>query len=330
MRRNIQAGSGKSGGWRLQSFTEAELSEIHRGTLETLRYTGVYVQRAEAREMFAQAGALVDEKTNIVKIPARLVNEAIENAPETIVLRARDPQKDVVLEGSRVGFTNFGEAINIIDPDTGEFRPTVKSDVAALARVIDALDVISVIERPAGAHDVPQEVVSMHNYEAIVNNCSKHVFIGPFSGEMAEKILTMSDAVVEALFDKANPADHRLVSFITCPVSPLRLVDDCCDIIMTSARLNACCNILSMAMAGGSSSVHLCGTLISHNAEVLSGITLSQLTRPGAPVIYGSSTTALDLKTAAAAVGSPELAMISSGVAALAQYYGLPSWVAGG
>ena len=66
-------------------------------------------------------------------------------------------------------------------------------------------------------------------------------------------------------------------------------------------------NILSMAMAGGSSPVTLAGTLVTHNAEVLAGITLAQLVERGSPMMYGSSTTAMDLKLAAASVGSPEI-----------------------
>jgi len=121
-----------------------------------------------------------------------------------------------------------------------------------------------------------------------------------------------------------------LLSFLTCPVSPLKLVADCCRIIITGARAGIPVNVLSMAMAGGSSPVNLAGTLVVHNAEVLSGITLAQLVQPGAPVIYGSSTTAMDLRFATASVGTPECAMISAGVAALSRYYLLPSWVAGG
>ena len=69
--------------------------------------------------------------------------------------------------------------------------------------------------------------------------------------------------------------------------------------------------------------------MVTHNAEVLSGITLSQLTRRGAPVIYGSSSTAMDLRLAAASVGSPELALISAAVVQMSRRYLLPSWVAG-
>ena len=99
---------------------------------------------------------------------------------------------------------------------------------------------------------------------------------------------------------------------------------------MTSAKRGVVVNVLSMAMSGASAPVNLAGTLVTHNAEVLSGITLAQAVRPGAPVVYGSSTTAMNLKTATATVGSPELALINAAVAALARRYLLPSWVAGG
>jgi trimethylamine--corrinoid protein Co-methyltransferase len=84
-----------------------------------------------------------------------------------------------------------------------------------------------------------------------------------------------------------------------------------------------------MAMAGGSAPVTLAGTLVMNNAEVLAGITLAQLTERGVPIIYGSSTTSMDLRYAAASVGSPELALIGAAVAQMAKQYRLPSCIAG-
>ncbi len=167
----------------------------------------------------------------------------------------------------------------------------------------------------------------LHNAEAILANTTKHMFIGPISGFLLEPYRGHGARPSPAAATSCGP--RQLVSFITCPVSPLKLVRDTCEIIMGSAREGMACNILSMAMAGGSSPVTLAGTLVTHNAEVLAGITLAQLTERGAPVIYGSSTTAMDLRLAAASVGSPECAMISAGVAQLARFYLLPSWVAG-
>ncbi len=334
MIRNRSAGRTQTGGASLNLFTQDELSDIHRASLEVLWHTGVYVQDPEAVALFAAAGAMIDKEKGLVRLPPHVVEAAIASAPQKVVLRARDPKHDVVIEGRRVAFTNFGDAVKINDIHTGEQRETTKRDMADLARVIDALDVISILEEMAAAHDAPPEVASLHGYEAMVNNSVKHVSIGPLDRDITARIIEMARTVAAATRPElpSGPKDlpNLPISLITCPVSPLRLVDTPCSVIMSAAENNIPCTILSMAMAGGSASVHLAGTLVSHNAEVLAGLTLAQLTRRGTPVIYGSSTTALDLKTASAVVGSPELALISSSVAAMARYYLLPSWVAGG
>lgn len=326
MKRNLHAGRRSSGGLGLTVLTHDELEDIHLATLEVLERTGVFVEDAAAIDIFAEAGCQVDRAGSIVRIPPHVVEEAIRSAPSSITLAGRHEDRDFVLETNRVGFTNFGEGIAVIDPRDGELREPTKEDVAAATRLIDALDEIDVLERPIGAHEVPQAVAPLHNAEAILNNTTKHVFIGPISAVLLRKIVDMAAAVVGG---HERLRGRPLVSFITCPVSPLRLVKDCCEIIMESARAGMAVNVLSMAMAGGSSPVTLAGTLVTHNAEVLSGLTLAQLTRRGSPVIYGSSTTAMDLRLAAASVGSPELAMISAAVAQMARRYLLPSWVAG-
>ena len=320
------AGFAASGGFSLNTLTPDELGELHRATLEVLERTGVYVQKESARRLFRERGAKVDED-GVVKMPPWMVDEAIRSAPQEIALPGRTKDRDCVIGAGRVTFTCFGEGISIVDPFTGEYRPTRKEDLKYSTRIIDALDVITVVERCVGSQDVPPPVQVVHNYEAIVNNTTKPVFLGPENGAKIRIILEMAElAVGSKRFDEAgSPA-----SFITCPVSPLRLVEDCCDIIMTCAELDVPVCVLSMAMGGGSAPVNLAGTLVIHNAEVLAGTVLSQLVRKGAKVVYGSSTTAMNLKLATACVGSPELAMINAAVATIARWYKLPSWVAGG
>jgi trimethylamine---corrinoid protein Co-methyltransferase len=232
-----------------------------------------------------------------------------------------------VMENNRIGFTNFGEGIKITDIETGEIRQTLKKDVAETAKVIDALDEIDVYLRAVGAHDVPQEVAPLHNAEAFFPNTTKHCFIGPINGFNVKKLVEMASVIAGG---KEKLAERPILSFNTCPVSPLKLVRECCEIIMEGARAGLAVNVLSMAMAGGSTPVNMAGTLVDHNAEVLAGITLNQLTRKGSPAIYGSSTTAMDLKYGLAVVGSPECGMINAAVARLGNYYGLPTWAAGG
>lgn len=327
MRRNVHAGKSLSSGFGLPVLSTDELEEIHLATLEVLENTGIFVEDREALALFEDAGAVADPDKKIIKLPQYMVEEAIASAPSKLFLAGRNPKNDVILETNRVGFTTFGEGVKINDPYTGKSRTPTKNDVANTARLADAMSEIDVYERAVGAHEVPQSVGQLHNAEAIFNNTSKHVFLGPFNGYQLDKIVEMAEAISGG---KETLRERPLVTFITCPVSPLQLASDTCEVIMGAARSGTAVNILSMAMAGASSPVNLAGTLVNHNAEVLSGIVLSQLTCKGARVIYGSSTTAMDLRLANALVGSPECAMISAAVARLARYYALPSFVAGG
>ena len=327
MRRNAHAGKWLSGGFSLNVFTPDELDEIHLATLEVLHKTGLFVEDEEAIEVFHGGGAQVDRKKKVVKLPSYLVEDAIRSAPSKVCLAGRNPKHDFVLESNRVGFTNFGEGVLIYDAYSGKLRGTTKQDVADSAKVVDYLSDIDVYERAVGAHDVPMATVQLHNAEAWLSNTSKHGFMGSGDGYLSEKLVDMTAAIVGGR-DKLR--EHPIISFVTCPVSPLKLVKDTCEIIMAGARNGIVVNVLSMAMAGGSSPATLAGTLVDHNCEVLGGIVIGQLACKGTPMVYGSSTTAMDLRLAAASVGSPECAMISAAVAKLARFYSLPSWVAGG
>jgi len=326
MRRNPHAGHPRSGGLSLNVFSAAEIDDIHLATIEVLDRVGVFVEDEAALDVFSDGGCAVDRGRRVVRIPQHVVEDAIRSAPSRLRLAGRDPSRDYVVESSRVGFTSFGEGVLIVDPKSGELREPTKADVGDAARICDFLDSIDVYERAVGAADVPQQVGQLHNAEATFANTTKHVFMGPFSGYLLGKIVEVASVIAGG---RDALRERPLVSFITCPVSPLKLVRDTCEIIMGAAREGLACNILSMAMAGGSSPVTLAGTLVTHNAEVLAGITLSQLTERGSPVVYGSSTTAMDLRLASASVGSPECGLIGAAVAQIARRYLLPSWVAG-
>jgi trimethylamine--corrinoid protein Co-methyltransferase len=314
-------------GYSLNSFTDDELYKIHLATLAVLEKTGIFVETEEALNIFAGAGAEVDRKKKIVKIPPYVVDDAIRSAPSKIVLAGRNPDNDKVLETGRVHFTNFSEGVEVVDLYTDERREPTKADLADAARLVDYLSDIDVCEKAVGSSDVPQEIVPLHNAEAMLANTTKHCCVGPGNGFLLNKLVKMAAAIVGGL---KKLKERPILSFTTCPVSPLQLIKECCEIIIESARTGSVINILSMAMAGGTSPVTLAGTLVTHNAEVLGGLTLNQLVSKGAPVIYGSSTTAMDLKLGTASVGTPECAMISGAVARLARYYALPSYVAGG
>jgi len=327
MIKTFQAGVNKLGGMGLNLFSQDELYAIHCATLDVLQNAGIKVLSQEARDIFADGGANVDSETCIVKIPPVMVEDAILSAPGTVLLAGRNPKNDYFVNNKSVAFTNFGEGIKVVDPFTGKSHVSTKKDLADATRICDALENIDVYERALGADDVPAEVQTIHNAEAIFNNTGKHVFIGAGCGYNAKKIIEMAAAISGGM-EKLR--QRPIVTSNVCPNSPLSLNPDTTEVVIETARAGMPINVLSMALAGGTGPVTLAGTLVTHNAEVLSGLVLCQLVNRGNPFIYGSSTTMMDLRYTTAAVGAPELAMINAAVAKMAQYYQLPSFVAGG
>jgi len=326
VKRNLQAGRPSGGGLSLNVFTEAELQDIHLGSLEILERTGIWVAADDALDIFADGGCSVDRETRVVRIPPYLVEDAIRSSPPKTFLCGRDPEMDIVLEAGRVYVSNFDEGIMIVDSRTGEYRHPVLQDVHEAARLVDALSDIDTYESAVHPTDVPEVTASLHKWEAAIADTGKPVGTEATSAYDVKKLIEMA-TVISGSDDEFRR--RPLIGFGVCPVSPLKLPRDATEVIIESSRAWCPDTILSMAMAGGSSPVTLAGTLVLHNAEVLSGITLAQLTERGCPVIYGSSTTAMDLRLAAACVGSPELALFSAACAQIARRHLIPSFVAG-
>ena len=115
MRRGLRAGYQPLIGCGLNLLSDDELAEIHRATLDVLNDTGLMVLNDEAQEIFYAHGCPVDKKSNIVRIPPYLVEEAIASAPSSLLLAARDPKYDIILEEARVAYTSFGVAVKVLD-----------------------------------------------------------------------------------------------------------------------------------------------------------------------------------------------------------------------
>ena len=308
------------------SSTEDEIQDIHLATLEVLERTGVWVELDEALDIFADGGCVVDRGSRIVRIPPHVVEDAIAGAPPSVVLCGRDPKNDICLEPGRVGFSNFGEGIKVIDPTSGELRPSTKADLGDIARLVDALPEVDVFEMAVVSSDKPPESFSLHNHEAAIVNQTDPISGGAQDGDAVHRTVDML-AVVQGSKDEVRRRPMMVMG--TCPVSPLKLVKDFCEIVIESARVG-----LAQLRAQHGHGRRLQpgdarGQLVTHNAEVLAGITLGQLTERGSKQLYGSSTTAMDLRLMAASVGTPECALISAGAAQLARQYRLPSYIAG-
>ncbi|HHT63470.1 MAG TPA: hypothetical protein GXZ75_07320 [Clostridia bacterium] len=325
--RGIHAGSHRIEGIQLNMFTYDELYEIHLATLDVLWDIGCKVESEEAIEIFDGIGCTVNRETGIVKIPAYLVEDALRSIPKTFRACGRNPKNDWINEHNRPGFVNFGEAIQLVDPYTYEIRKGKKKDVDDVTRFCEAMDQIIIFERALGPSEVDPDVAQVHIAESFYNNCTKHAYIGMNRPENMRAVAKMG-YVVAGGEDKFR--ERPLFSQSTDPVSPLVHSKGATDTLIQAIRCGVPAKINSMGLCGGTTCVNLASTLVTHNAEMLSMFVLGQAVKKGCSLVYGTSTTMMDLRYTTSCVGSAELALFSAACAKMAQFYNIPVWVAGG
>ena len=329
MRRNVKTGVHAVSGLELTVFSDDEIRSVHEATLEVLQETGLRVEGDEALEIFHGGGAQVERSNEygLVKIPPYVVEDCIRWAPSTVVYHGRDPDNDFVAEPKRVGLINGGGCVNVIDPVTKARHKSTKKDCGDIARVCDALDEIAVFERPCVASDVTPAAYPVHCLEVILQNTTKHVLLG---ADNARNLRAMIEVAAAALGGMETFKRRPIFEASACPTTPLSLLHDCTDVVVEAARQGVGLGINTMALAGATSAATLASTLVTTNAEVLGALVLAQLTTRGARCTFSSTSTIMDMGTGIGSVGAPEIGLISSAMAKLAQYYRLPCWVAGG
>jgi trimethylamine--corrinoid protein Co-methyltransferase len=317
-------------GARLELLSRDALDRINSETMDVLKTSGVGVYHEEALEIFKKGGCDVDPVKRMVRIPEHIVKDALHKCPGRVLLAGREKGSDVLLEaGRKVGNTTFGTGLYTYEYETNSIRESNNQDVYEAAVLADWCSTIDFFSLPCAARELLMEGLASDVHETFTSwvGTRKHFHHVDPVAEHMEYYFKMGVAYYGG--DEEAFRKRPIISVLLCPTSPLQLHANACGVIIQGARYDIPVNVLSMAMSGATGPVTLAGTLVTHNAEVLSGIVLAQLTEPGAPVIYGSSTTMFDLRTATAPVGAPELGLISAAVSQLAQYYGLPSYVAG-
>jgi len=313
---------------QLRVLTRKQLYNIHLATLDLLEHTGVKVRYEEALKLLDVAGANVDYKKQIVKIPRHLVREALKKAPSSITLAGRNSKNDLKLEDGKTYFGTLGTAPYVQDLETGKRRLATKKDLEDFARVADALENIHYFHTMVTPSDVPIEICDLHRWEATLRNTVKHAMGGAvYKTENMPYLIRMCCVVAG---DEDNFRKRPIISITECPVAPLVHDTRGTHNIIEFAKHGLPIMLYSEPQAGASAPVTLAGTLVIVNAEVLSGMTIIQLVNPGTPVVYASVATIMDMKAANIAFGGPETGLLSVATTQLARYYNVPNLCAGG
>jgi len=311
-----------------EPLTEDGVQKIAEAALEILFRSGMAVYSNSAFEALRANGAEVDPESRIVRMPRSMVEDAIDSNPASITLYSRSGEYDQVLHANRVHYGTGGTAIYVLDPDTGERRPSTIEDVILNARMVEALENIHGFTINVFPTEIDEkDQIDVNRFFHALDNTTKHVMGGVYSLEGCRKVVRMAEMIAggeRALREKP------FVSFITLIISPFKIDKDYGEMTCYLAGNGLPVVVPTEPICGTTSPVTLAANVLSHVAETIGGIVLVQSVNRGAPGICGSVGSITDLRTMDHLGGPIERAMINAAVAQMAQHFGIPMYSTGG
>jgi trimethylamine---corrinoid protein Co-methyltransferase len=305
---------------RMQTLTEAELTRLHEASMDLLQNTGIAFNEEEALQIFKKNGFRVEGKT--VFMTEKDVRKALETAPTRFTVAARDPEKSVDIGDESFALVPaYGPPF--VAMANGEERKATMEDYDNFCKLVQTSKPINMngfmMVEPS---DVPAETAHLDMIFSSIVLCDKPFMGSPVSKEGARDCIDMAGMVWG---DKEKLKDMPVTVSLINSLSPLQFSQEMAGSLIELARYGQACVIASLIMAGSSGPVTLAGVLALQNAEILAGVVLSQLVGPGAPVVYGSTSAPMDMKTGGLSIGAPELSLVVSATAQMARFYHLPS-----
>ena len=313
---------------RLRFLDRDEEELVHGESTRCLEMIGVMVKSQSVLKALEKAGASVDFKKGVAKLPESLVMECAKKAPKTIKLGAlvRKHDKQIPVERYPL-LSTTGLAVYTHDLRSGEKRPTTNKDLADFSRMADAMNGVDICWTTATAHDVAQEALALNSLWTAMRNNTKHIQVVPATHGAADarKQVALASLVVGGA-DKLRK--NPVFSVISCSIAPLCFERAEIEAQVEFAKAGIPVISMSMSISGLSSPVTIAGTIENINAENLASNVISQVSSKGAPFIYSSESAPMDMMTGVMDYNAYQLPLIAAGAAQMAKRYGFPAHTA--
>jgi trimethylamine--corrinoid protein Co-methyltransferase len=303
-------------------LSEGSISRIIEQALELLNKPGVMVGSKEALDLLQSSGATVKSTNGAVCIPEQLVLEALDSTPKSFSLYNTHGEESVIYSGSQVHFDPGSSGVNILDSETLEHRPSQSSDLVKIIKVTETLPVYEAQSTAVICHDVPEEIGDFYRLYLVLMLSDKPIITGAFSNDTSGVMFELLNIMSEG--DLPAGARPRAI-FDVCPSPPLYWTRFASQNLIDLARANIPAQIVSMPLTGAASPVTLTGSIIQHAAECLSGITIHQLAKPGAPIVWGGAPAQFDMRYGTTSVGAVETTLLVCGYAQVGKHLDLPT-----
>jgi len=300
----------------LRIFSDDEVESMHLAALGILERQGMRVLSPRGREILRAGGATVDDSTNIVRLEVGLIEKALESIPAEANLIARNASRSCRVGGRHVVFAPVAGPPSVNDLMRGKRTGTLE-DFRDFVKLSQAFDVIHVLGQMVEPQDT--SIAERHldtSFAQLTLGDKVPYFYCRGDGQLADcfKMLQLAYGIDEATF-QSEPHCYTICN----TNSPLQLDLPMTDGIIKFAENSQLVIITPFTLAGAMAPITISGALTLAHAEALFGITLAQLVKRGAPIMYGSFTSNVDMKSGSPAFGTPEYTKAAFGAGQLAR-----------
>ena len=311
---------------RLSVLSELDKEFVHAKALWVLESVGIAFNSERALAALERVGARVDHSRLTATLPRAAVEQALEMAPRTLHLAARDPAHDLTIDDeSPLICTTDGEASLVMDDVTGEVHEATLDDLAHYFSLFDALPEIDYVWTSLTSRELDPAKAGLDAELLALSSTAKHVqSVVAHDPAEVPVLLEMLEAIAGA-----SLAERPIYSSLSCPLSPLQFEGAKLDASLALAQRGVPILVVPVPQMGTTGPMSVLGTAVVHMAELLAAIVLYQSVAPGCQVCSCVGAAVGDMRTGSYLCGTPEVGLLNAMCIEMAKSYGLPTMGSG-
>ena len=287
-----------------------------------LAETGMEVRGAKLRERLLAHGLPTDAKGRVL-FPPHVVDAAIASAPKSFTLHDRDGNPHAEIGGWNVHFIPGSSGLKIMDHRTGETRLANSTDFVEYVRLCDGLAHIPYLATAFSTNaDIESQVSDAWRLYMVLTNSKKPVVSGAFGEHGVPRMVEMMQIFRR---DRAELIAKPMSIFTVTAAGNFRFGEDSCQNLLDCVEAGIPVEIVPVTLMGLIAPVTLVGALVFHCVDVLAGITMAQIVRPGAPVLFGGAPATFHMRAASSPMAAIEAQRLDVAYVAVAKSLGLPT-----
>ncbi len=283
---------------------------------------GLEIRGKALREKLLDTGLRQDTRSNRVLFPQAVVDQAIADTPSSFELYDRDGEPHANLGADRVHFVPGSSGLRILDHGGSEARPATTADFVDYVRLCDGLEHIAYLATAFSTDDVEAEISDAWRLHLCLTNSRKPVVSGAFT---AHGVTRMARMMQLFRHDAADLMARPMAIFTVTATGFFRYGEDSCQNLLDCVAFGIPVEIVPVTLMGLIAPVTLAGATTFHVADVLGGLTMAQILRPGTPVLFGGAPATFHMKAASSPMAAIEAQHLDVAYAAVADHLGLPT-----